>query len=231
MAAIVTIFALPESYANTILERKTKRLRKETGNPNLRSVLMAKGNPKDLFLFSILRPMKLMLFSPIVFLLSVYMAVLYGYLYLLFTTFPQVFKGQYGFDTGSIGLTYIGLGIGSVLGLLISGAVSDKLVVALKVRYGGQSKPEYRLPPMAVGAFLVPIGLFWYGWTAEKQLHWILPILGTSLLGAGMVMVLVSSKTLIFSLYAYETYHRCQSLLIWLTLLPSMQHPPWLQTQ
>ncbi|KAH8195933.1 hypothetical protein TruAng_009912 [Truncatella angustata] len=184
IAVLVTGLLLPESYAYTILERKTRHLRKETGNPDLRSVLQARGSPKELFLLSIFRPIKLMLFSPIVLLLSVYMAILYGYLYLLFTTFPTVFKGQYGFNTGTIGLTYIGLGLGSVLGLLASGAVSDKLVIVLKLRNGGESKPEYRLPPMAVGAFLVPIGLFWYGWTAEKELHWILPILGTSLLGA-----------------------------------------------
>jgi hypothetical protein len=153
-----------------------------------------KRETKDLFVFSILRPLKLMLFSPIVSLLSVYMAVLYAYLYLLFTTFPQVFGDRYGFGVGSVGLTYIGMGIGSVLGLLASGLVSDRMVMALKTKNGGESKPEYRLPPMIVGAFLVPIGLFWYGWTAEKQLHWILPILGTSFLGAGVVIVLVSLK-------------------------------------
>ncbi|KAH6651542.1 fluconazole resistance protein [Truncatella angustata] len=205
VTAIVTILALPESYSYTILERRTRRLRKETGNPNLRSALMARGTTKELFLLSIFRPVKLMFLSPIVLLLSVYMAVLYGYLYLLFTTFPQVFRGQYDFSTGSIGLSYIGIGVGSVLGLFSSGAVSDRLVVGLKVRNGGESKPEYRLPPMAVGACLVPIGLFWYGWTAEKQLHWILPILGTTILGGGMVIVLMSISTYLvdaFTIYA-----------------------------
>ncbi|KAF7535995.1 hypothetical protein G7054_g4894 [Neopestalotiopsis clavispora] len=196
LAAIITILALPESYAQTILQRKTRRLQQETGNLELvpAGASTMKRETKDLFVFSILRPLKLMLFSPIVSLLSVYMAVLYAYLYLLFTTFPQVFGDRYGFGVGSVGLTYIGMGIGSVLGLLASGLVSDRMVMALKTKNGGESKPEYRLPPMIVGAFLVPIGLFWYGWTAEKQLHWILPILGTSFLGAGVVIVLVSLK-------------------------------------
>ncbi|GJC91485.1 fluconazole resistance protein [Colletotrichum higginsianum] len=137
----------------------------------------------------------MMFLSPIVFSLSVYMAVLYGYLYLLFTTFPQVFKQQYGFSQGSSGLAYIGIGIGSLVGLLFAGLVSDRLVRTLTLRNAGQYQPEYRLPPMLCGAILVPIGLFWYGWTAEKQLHWMLPIVGTALLGCGIVIVLMSTST------------------------------------
>jgi hypothetical protein len=43
---------------------------------------------------------------------SIFTAISYGYLYLLFTTFPTVFHVQYGFSTGTVGLSYIGLGVG-----------------------------------------------------------------------------------------------------------------------
>jgi hypothetical protein len=66
-----------ESYAPAILERKAKRLRKSTGNPNLRSKLDSGLTAKDLFLFSIVRPSKMILFSPTVFFLSLYVAVTY----------------------------------------------------------------------------------------------------------------------------------------------------------
>ena len=48
-------------------------------------------------------------------------------------------------------------------------------------------KPEYRLPLLWPGAIMVPIGLLLYGWTAQYRVHWIVPILGTALLGAGMI--------------------------------------------
>ncbi|KAK1546498.1 fluconazole resistance protein [Colletotrichum paranaense] len=195
VAALGTAFCMPESYALTLLERKARRLRLQTRNPHLESVLATHRKPKDLFMFSILRPAKMMFLSPIVFCLSVYMAILYGYLYLLFTTFPQVFKQQYGFSQGSAGLAYIGIGVGSVIGLLFSGLVSDRLVLKLSLTNGGQFQPEYRLPPMLMGAILVPIGLFWYGWTADKQLQWMLPIIGTAILGCGIVIVLVRVRT------------------------------------
>ena len=47
-------------------------------------------------------------------------------------------------------------------------------------------KPEYRLPLLWPGAITVPLGLFLYGWTAQYKVHWIVPILGTALLGAGV---------------------------------------------
>jgi hypothetical protein len=63
-----------ESYAPVILERKAKKLRKQTGNEHLRSKLDIGLDPKELFKLSIVRPSKLMLLSPICFLMSMYIA-------------------------------------------------------------------------------------------------------------------------------------------------------------
>lgn len=182
-----------ESYAPVLLLWKAKRLQKETGNTNLRSALDNGRGRKELITFSIVRPIKMLIFSPIVFLMSLYIAIVYGYTYLLFTTFPRVFQDQYGFSNGAVGLTYLGTGIGSFFGLTFCGAVSDRLVKSLTERNGGNPKPEYRLPTMFIGTFLVPIGLFLYGWTTEYKVHWILPIIGTAFLGFGMFAIMVRS--------------------------------------
>jgi hypothetical protein len=200
---------MQESYAYVILQRKTNRLRKETRNPHLKSALDTGKSPKELFKFSIVRPLKMLFLSPIIFLVSINMAVVYGYLYLLFTTFPRVFEGKYGFTDGNIGLTYLGVGIGGFFGLALCAAMSDRLVVSLTKRNGGTPKPEYRLPAMLAGSLCVPIGLFLYGWTAEKKLHWILPIIGTGFLGAGLFANFVS--TLAYMLKnIYLTLNRCR---------------------
>jgi hypothetical protein len=192
----VTVIFLRETYAYVVLEKKTNAMREKTGNPHLRSALDTGRDPKELLKFSIVRPLKMLVLSPIVFIMSLYQAAIYGYMYLLFTTFPRVFQGQYGFSSGSIGLTYMGAGIGCFFGLLICGATSDKLVAALTKRYGGSAKPEYRLPIMYVGAFVIPIGLFIYGWTADKNVHWIVPIIGTAVFGVGMFSIFVSVQLL-----------------------------------
>jgi len=51
--------------------------------------------------------------------------------------------------------------------------------------------PEYRLPPMALGGIVIPAGLFLYGWTAQSRVFWIVPIIGTSLVGMGTVLTVL----------------------------------------
>jgi len=54
-------------------------------------------------------------------------------------------------------------------------------------------------------AFLVPIGLFIYGWTAEKHVHWIVPIIGTAFVGVGLLATFMPIMTYLvdaFTIYA-----------------------------
>ncbi|KFZ14917.1 hypothetical protein V502_05850 [Pseudogymnoascus sp. VKM F-4520 (FW-2644)] len=198
--SILCLSLLQESYAPVLLARKTARLIKETGNTNLKSKLDTGLTPREVFARAIVRPMKLLILSPIVLTLSLYMGVVYGYLYLLFTTFSVVFEEQYHFSSGSVGLSFLGIGIGSLLGLVITGATSDRILKsnARKDCPPGTEdkdlvyKPEYRLPPLFPASLLIPVGLFIYGWTAQYQVHYIVPILGTLLIGIGNLGVFMS---------------------------------------
>jgi hypothetical protein len=184
--AFMMIFFMRESYAPILLKRKANRLIKETGNQNLRSKLDTGLSAKELFKLSIVRPTKMLILSPIIFILSLFVAVVYGYLYLLFTTITLVFEEQYNFSQGSVGLTYLGIGIGNLIGLVILGTISDPILKRLTAKHGA-AKPEFRLPPLIPGAMCIPIGLFWYGWTAQTNQHYILPIAGTMFVGVGMI--------------------------------------------
>ncbi|KAK1837868.1 cycloheximide resistance protein [Colletotrichum chrysophilum] len=199
MAVCVVMF-LHESYPYAILKRKTARLRKSPGNEGLRSALDTSKTPGQLFKFAILRPPK-MLVSPIIFLMSAYAATVFSYAYLCFTTFPRIFKDQYGFGSGASGLTSIGIGVGFILGLLFVGAVSDPWSAYLTKKNDGAAKPEFRLPTLVIGAIFVPVGLFWYGWSAEYKAHWIVPIMGTALLGIGIVTAYTTTATYLIDAY------------------------------
>lgn len=133
------------------------------------------------------------IFSPITLLLSLYGGVLFGLVFLLFTTFPSTFEGQYGFSPSTAGLAYLGLGIGMICGLLLFSVMSDKLL--------GQgtgstvAKPEKRLILMKWFAPITPIGCFIYGWSAYYKTHWIVPEIGTFIIGVGGLFVLLPSQT------------------------------------
>ena len=194
---------MDETYPPILLDRKIRRLRKKTGNEALRSALESSLTPKQRLKLAIIRPLKLLFLSPIVFGLSLYLAIAYGYLYVVFTTMTEVFEGQYGISTSNVGLTFLGIGVGQFVGLIVFGWFSDALLKRLAK--GGELKPEYRLPPLLPGAIAMPIGLLIYGWTAQYKIQWIVPIFGTFLIGLGMITIFMPMGTYLvdaFTVYA-----------------------------
>jgi MFS family permease len=202
LTTILFFILLRETYAPVILQRKTIKLQKQTGNLSLRSKLDTGRSPKEQLKHAIIRPAKLLLFSPIVLALSVFQGLCFGCLYLLFTTFSMVYTEQYHWDTGKDGLSFLGMGTGSTISLIVFGYLSDRI---LKYKAGkGELKPEYRLLPMIPATIFISAGLFWYGWSAQAKAHWIVPILGTVLVGFGYLPIIMCTQTYLVD--AYETY-------------------------
>jgi len=87
------VFLLPETYTKALLEAKARKLRKETGNNKLYSASEVNAQSVvQLYKVSLSRPWRLLFFEPIVLLFSIYVALLYGILYLLFVAFPIIFE-------------------------------------------------------------------------------------------------------------------------------------------
>jgi MFS family permease len=191
-----------ETNAAVLLQRKAERLRKETSNTKLVPKTIRKETPRQALLRAITRPLKMLLFSPILLLLSLYTGVMFGIIFLLFTTFPSVFQGVYHFDAGSSGLAYLGLGIGMFLGLVIFSILSDKL---LGQKQGGTvSKPEQRLILMKWFGPITPLGCFIYGWSAHYHVHWIVPIIGTFIIGFGSLFVVIPGQIYLVDAFGAE---------------------------
>lgn len=58
---------------------------------------------------------------------------------------------------------------------------------------------------MIPAAVLLPIGLFWYGWSADKKVQWIVPIIGTVFIGIGNIAIFMCIQTYLvdtFNIYA-----------------------------
>lgn len=187
---ILTTLCYRETYAPVLLERKAAQLRRQTGDQRYRSTFNRGSITAHIFWMALKRPIKLLFLSPIVFLMALFSAMTYGYLYLMFTTISEIFIENYGFTQGSSGLAYIGLGIGAIIGLRACGMAADRIAEDHTAR--GCFTPESRLIPMIFGCWLLPIGLFWYGWSVQAGAHWIIPILGTGVFGIGLMTVFVS---------------------------------------
>jgi MFS family permease len=192
-----------ESLEPVLLNRKAAKLRKTTGNELLRARTF---NPdlttSQMFLRAVLRPTRMLLFSPIVLLLSTYTAFLFGLTYLLFTTFPAVFEEQYGFKPDISSLAYLGLGIGMIFSITLFSILSDKLL--RQPRGGTVARPELRLILMIWSSPCVPIGFFWYGWISGARTHWIVPILGTGFIGIGAFLILLPAQLYLVDAFGAE---------------------------
>ncbi|KAF2104946.1 MFS general substrate transporter [Rhizodiscina lignyota] len=196
------IFFLRETYAPKLLREKADRLRKETGNSSLYTEWEAAGTDIiPLLKVSLVRPFRLLGTQPIVQVLSLYMAYIYGLMYLVLSTFPPLWENVYHEGVGIGGLNYISMGIGFFLGVQVCAPINDAIYRRLKKRNNGVGRPEFRVPLMLPGAIFVPVGLFWYGWSAQAHVHWIVPNIGVAIFCAGTIMGFQCIQTYIVDAY------------------------------
>lgn len=188
----LTVACVPiwrESYAPIILARKAKRLGLQP-SPSTTTSGLAKFNSTG-------RAVLMLVYSPIILALAVWMGLIYAYFFLLIATLTPVFQENYHFTDSTVGLSYLGLAVGFELGQVLFAWVSDKLVKQLaKKTASGEMKPEYRLLPSIVGGITTPVALFWYGWSVQARVHWMAPIIGSAFLGIGNSLIFVSSSVL-----------------------------------
>jgi len=193
-----------ETNPRVLIERKVQRMQKELGRDDLRSCYDPPGvqkSTRQILLNGLIRPTKMLIFSPLVFFLSLYIAFVYGVLYLLFTTIPLVFQSQYGWSIGTTGLVYICLGLGNLAGWAVVTATSDKGVVKRTKANNGVFEPEMRLPISIYFGFFLPITFFWYGWSTYYKTHWISPILSLFPFAFGIIGLFLPIVTYLVDCY------------------------------
>ncbi|TFY57136.1 hypothetical protein EVJ58_g7205 [Rhodofomes roseus] len=160
VGAVCGIPFLRETYHPVVRLRRDKRAadpeKVAAAHPHL---LEEHGNKWHRISVDLSRPFILLTRSYVCFLLSLYMALMYGIYYLMFTTFPDLFTEVYGFSVGVSGLAYIGLGLGFMSATVVGASVADTIYHKLAIRNGGKGTPEMRIPALIFGSLFVPIGL------------------------------------------------------------------------
>lgn len=173
-----------------LLKRKAQKLRKETGDERWKAPLEKQNKSIARTVgYALLRPFQLLIFEPMCTVLDIYAAILLGILYLFFGAFPQVFGNNHGFNLWQIGLSFLGLFVAMVIACSMAPVwhKTRMRLAARREKKTGEAKnePEDQLPPVIVGAPLITIGLFWFGFTTYPSVHWIMPIIGSGVFGLG----------------------------------------------
>jgi hypothetical protein len=207
LAAIVWIlisFTVPETYAPTILARRAKKLRETTGDQTFvtEQDIDERSMGERLTVFMI-RPFQLLFQELIVLLLSLYMSVLYGLLYMFFVAFPIVFQEGKKYSAGITGLMFIPLAIG-VLGSAACAPLVNKHYLKMSAKYNGKPPAEIRLIPMMLSCWFIPIGLFIFAWTSYTDLIWVGPALGGFPVGFGFIFLYNSANNYLVDSYQHQ---------------------------
>jgi MFS family permease len=181
-----------ESYMKIILARRVKILG-QASPPNIVAGGFA-AKVKFFLTITLFRPIIMLFQEPIVAYFTIYISVIFSILFSFFDAFPLVFGGVYGFSLGGTGISFLGLFIGVAIGI-ITHIVIDRLTYR-KFTLARQARgdfthlpPEHRLYPAMIGAPLISISMFWFGWSSRASTHWISSEIATVIFGMGTVGV------------------------------------------
>lgn len=129
------------------------------------------------------------------------MSFCYGLLFLFIEGYPVAFQEVRGWSPQISSLTFFGLLVGVGCGML--GLIVHALTVLAKKISAADGKlvPEQRLPPMILGAAVLPLGLFYFAWTSQPHIMWTPEVLAGIPVGAAMFAILIQGIKYIVDVY------------------------------
>lgn len=162
---LLLFFLLPETSSDNILLRRAARLRKVTGDTNLRSqseIDQEHMSAKEMAFDALIKPWEMNILDPAIMFTTLYSSLCYAIFYSFFEVFPLVFPEIYQFSLGESGLAFLSVPVGVLLAVTI-GLLYYGFCVEPGLVRNGSPAPEVWLRPGLIGNFLLPIGLFIFG--------------------------------------------------------------------
>lgn len=133
---------------------------------------------------------------------NIYIAIIYGILYLCFVAYPIVFRDIRGWQLGISGLAFIGIGIGVVLTIACEPFIRRLINSHAKDPETGKPYPEAMVSFVCICAAMIPVGELWFAWTCSPaSIHWIVPLLAGIPFGAGNTGVFIYASNYLTQSY------------------------------
>ncbi|KAJ5357580.1 hypothetical protein N7541_004738 [Penicillium brevicompactum] len=215
---VLVLLFQPETYSPLLLKWKGKHLRQKTGDPRYRSSMdMDKVSLFNRIGGAMKRQFLITFHEPIILLISLYMTVLYIVLFTFFDGYTNIFTDVHGLSQGLTNIVwvamYVGIALAGLLVLPIYRYTKRDFTAAAQQKNGADpaldpraldnvhTQPEIRLWFAMCGAPLIPISLFWMGWTDFASVSIWSPIVASSFFGFGCICIFISSYMYIIDSY------------------------------
>ncbi|KAH8821232.1 major facilitator superfamily domain-containing protein [Xylogone sp. PMI_703] len=189
------VWLCPETYGPAIQRKKARKLGL---SPPTR------GNVIEVMKVALGRPLHMLVIEPIIFPTALISSIALCVVFFFYVAFPLIFQRIYSFTLYQTGLSFLSLFIGSIIGLFIMMILDKRKYRVAKAKaesLGLVVQPEERLYPVMLGGLLLPISLFWFAWTANESVHWVVPLLAGIPFGTGYFLVMLG-----WPLYKNDVY-------------------------
>jgi len=184
---IAWFVSMPETSSGTILLRRARRLRKLTGNDKMLSQSEIDQGTKKFSTVTyeaLIVPLLMTVQDPAILFAHVYTALIYGVYYSFFEAFPLVYIDIYHFSIGTLGVAFLCMTVACILGL-ITYCSYVYWYLEPDIMKNGMRAQEHRLVPALIAVWALPISMFWFGWTAKEDIHWMSSIAAITLFAWG----------------------------------------------
>ncbi|KAJ5173450.1 Major facilitator superfamily domain general substrate transporter, partial [Penicillium capsulatum] len=177
-------------------EKPVRRIRWRVKSDEQRASLL------EMIQISLYRPFHMLVTEPVVFFFALWVSFSWATLYLQFSSIPLVFRANHGFNTEQTGAVFTAMCVGVII-ITLTSIWQEKLAA----RFGKvSSSAEGRLYFACGASVLLPIGLFWFGWTSFSSIHWIVPSIAVGCATMGIFSIYLATFN-----YLADTYHRYAS--------------------
>ncbi|KAK8122660.1 MFS transporter [Apiospora sp. TS-2023a] len=211
VTGILGVIFVPETYGPVLLANKAKDLSQyEARYVSVLEKNQGKKKPSEIFQKALIRPWILLFREPIVLVASLYMAVIFGTVYMFMGAMPIVFNQGRGWSKGIGRLSFMGIAAGIIVGLAY--VIYDNNNRYMKLSLAKATAAESRLPPAIIGAIALPVGI----------IHWAVCIVLSSPFGFGCVLVILPVINYLidsYTIYAASMYNHLG--IHWATSIPA----------
>lgn len=141
---------------------------------------------------SLSRPFVMLYREPIVTYLSLWATFSWSVLYIALAVIPLMFADVYEFSLSQANSVFAAACVGPILAAVICIGQDRWLERRQPMEKTETPPPEKRLYFTCVESFLLPAGLFMFGWTARADIHWIVPTMAIGIATAGIFSIYLS---------------------------------------
>lgn len=198
---LVALLLLSETYFPLLLSWRAAALRQTTGDSRYQAE-MSKAEPLTRRLARNIRLAVHILTSELVIaVLGGYLVLLYVLLFTFLSGFDYIFRATYSLESWQTGVCFGSIAAGATAFTLLAPGFYALARHRTEHVRGAPVDPEFRLWPSMVAGPLLPVALFWLGWTNRPSVSIWSGLAACFLFGAILIAIYVSAYEYIVDSY------------------------------